>query len=95
MKSTRRLVSALLVLLLALPLYTALAMQAGPVSIEGWEDVTVAFGKAAKETAVKVAENPVTGNKALCLSVTFDKENGWCDAAVLRHQLPQDGQHQL
>jgi hypothetical protein len=84
MKNIRRLVFVLLALLLALPLYTALAMQAGPVSIEGWEDVTVSYGKAAKETAVKVAQNPVTGNQALCLSAAFDKENWWCDAAVLR-----------
>ncbi len=27
---------------------------------------------------------PVTGNEALHLSVAFDKENWWCDAAVLK-----------
>ncbi len=73
-----------LTLLLALPCLNALAMQAGLVSPDKWRDVTSEYGKAAKDTAVKVAVNPVTGNQALCLSVAFDKENWWCDAAALK-----------
>ncbi len=84
MKKLKGLFSFLLALMLALPMVSALAMQAGPVSVEGWEDVTVSYGKAAKDTSVKVAQNPITGNQALCLSATFDKESWWCDAAVLR-----------
>ncbi len=73
----------LLLALLMLPGY-GLAMQAGAVSPENWEDVTVSYGKAAKETAVKIAVNPATGNQALCLTAAFDKESWWCDAAVLK-----------
>ena len=84
MKMLRRIACYLLTLLALMPAYTAWAMQAGTVSPEKWEDATASLGKAAKETAVKTAVNPVTGNTALCLSAAFDKESGWCDAAALR-----------
>ena len=83
MRKLKGLFCLLLALLLMLPGY-GMAMQAGAVSPEKWEDVTSSYGKAAKETAVTVAVNPVTGNQALCLSVAFDKESWWCDAAVLK-----------
>ena len=84
MKLFRKLVCCLLAVLVIIPGYSALAMQAGTVSPEKWQDVTAEYGKAARDTAVTAAVNPATGNQALCLTASFDKNSWWCDAAVLK-----------
>ncbi len=84
MKLIRRIACCLLALLMIMPGFSALAMRAGTVSPDKWRDVTAEYGKAAKDTAVQAAVNPVTGNQALCLAAAFDKESWWCDAAIIK-----------
>ena len=84
MKRVVTVACCLLAVLVMLPGPCARAMQAGAVSPDSWRDVTGEYGKAARDTAVFTAVNPLTGNRALCLAAAFDKESLWCDAAILK-----------
>ncbi len=84
MKLFVRFACCMMTLLVLMPGQPARAMQAGAVSPDKWRDVTAEYGKAARDTAVKAAVNPVTGNEAMRLSATFDRDSWWCDAAALK-----------